>query len=160
MPSLRERTQRRRCSIVPCACCKFAGRHDSTGWASCAPLFSQRGPGVEQPLKDRSILVVEDDIVLATDLVAQLTEAGCKAVLPTTSVASALSTIVRYVVDGAILDVNIQNEWVFPVAHALERAHIPFVFLTAYAPDSIPAEHRGKPFLQKPHVPAELLATI
>jgi len=115
---------------------------------------------VEQPLKDRSILVVEDDIVLATDLAALLTEAGCKAVLPTTSVASSLSTIVRYVVDAAILDVNVQNEWVFPVAHALERAHIPFLFLTAYAPDSIPAEHRDKPFLQKPHRPAELLAAV
>ena len=103
---------------------------------------------MDQPLKDRTILVVEDDIVLATDVAALLTGAGCKAVLPTTSVAAALSTIVRYVVDAAVLDVNVQNEWVFPVAHALDRAGVPFVFLT------------GKPFVRKPHVPQDLIGAL
>ena len=55
---------------------------------------------------------------------------------------------------------NIQNEWVFPVAHALAAAGVPFVFLTAYALDSVPAEHRARPFLQKPHVPEVLLAAV
>ena len=115
---------------------------------------------MDKPLGGRSILVVEDDIVLATDLAAILTDAGCKAVLPTTSVASALSTIVHYVIDGAILDVNVQNEWVFPVAHALAAAQVPFLFLTAYAPDSIPAEHRERLFVQKPHAPENLVAGL
>src|SRR6188768_3316476 len=108
-------------------------------------------------LKHRAILIVEDDIVLATDLTVHLTQAGCKAILPTTSISAALSTIVHYVVDAAILDVNIQNEWVFPVAHALQAAQIPFLFLTAYSRESIPAEIRGRPFIQKPHVPRDLV---
>jgi CheY-like chemotaxis protein len=124
------------------------------------PTFCNEDGAVEQPLKDRSVLIVEDDVVLATDLAVMLTAAGCKAVVPTTSVPAALSTIVHYVVDAAILDVNVQNEWVFPVAHALERAGIPFVFLTAYSLDSIPAEHRGKAFIQKPHVPQDLLENV
>jgi DNA-binding response OmpR family regulator len=115
---------------------------------------------VDKSLGGRSILVVEDDSVLATDLTALLTQAGCKVVLPTMSVAAALSTMVHYVVDAAILDVNVQNEWVFPVAHALAAAGVPFVFLTAYALDSIPPEHRERPFFRKPHVPADLLAAI
>jgi DNA-binding response OmpR family regulator len=118
------------------------------------------GIPVDAVLTGRSILVVEDDVVLATDLTALLTESGCRVVLPTTSIAAALSTIVHYVVDAAILDVNVQNEWVFPVAHALERARIPFLFLTAYAADSIPAEHRDKPFVQKPHIPRELIGSV
>jgi DNA-binding response OmpR family regulator len=115
---------------------------------------------VEQPLKDRSILVVEDDVVLSTDLANFLAAAGCKAVLPTTSVASTLSTIVHYVVDVAILDVNVQNEWVFPVAHALQAARIPFLFLTAYSKDSIPADLRDRPFIQKPHMPQDLIDCV
>jgi DNA-binding response OmpR family regulator len=115
---------------------------------------------VDKPLGGRSILIVEDDIVLATDVGALLTGAGCKAVLPTTSVPSALSTIVHYVVDAAILDVNVQNEWVFPVAHALASAGVPFLFLTAYSRDSIPAEHRERPFLQKPYVAGDLLVRL
>jgi len=115
---------------------------------------------LERSLGGRSILIVEDDSVLATDLTALLREAGCRAVLPTTSIGAALSTMVHYLVDAAILDVNVQNEWVFPVAHALAAAGIPFVFLTAYAADSIPPEHRGRPFLNKPHQPEVLLATV
>ena len=59
-----------------------------------------------------------------------------------------------------ILDVNVRNEWVFPVAHALERSHIPFLFLTAYSKDVIPAEHREKPLLAKPYTADRLLETL
>jgi DNA-binding response OmpR family regulator len=115
---------------------------------------------VDGPLKDRSILVVEDDVILSTDIAFALTEAGCKAVVPTTSNAAALSAMVHYLVDAAVLDVNVQNEWVFPVATALQTAGIPFLFLTAYARESIPVEHRDRPFLQKPHQPQELIDTL
>jgi DNA-binding response OmpR family regulator len=113
-----------------------------------------------KPLADRSILLVEDDIILSTDLAFALTEAGCKAVIPTTSNAAALSAMVHYIVDAAILDVNVQNQWVFPVADALEAAGIPFLFLTAYSHDSIPAQHRERRFIQKPHHPESLLDAV
>lgn len=105
----------------------------------------------DKPLAGRSILIVEDDIILSTDLAFLLTEAGCTAVVPTTSNAAALSAMVHYIVDAALLDVNVQNEWVFPVANALEAAGIPFLFLTAYSHESIPAQHRDRTFLQKPY---------
>ena len=113
-----------------------------------------------KPLAERSVLIVEDDIILSTDLAFLLTEAGCKAVVPTTSNAASLSAMVHYIVDAAILDVNVQNEWVFPVANALEAAGIPFLFLTAYSHDSIPAQHRSRPFIQKPHHPEGLLEAL
>ncbi len=113
-----------------------------------------------KPLADRSILLVEDDIILSTDLAFVLTEAGCKAIVPAPSNAAALSAMVHYIFDAAILDVNVQNEWVFPVANALETVGIPFLFLTAYAHDSIPAQHRGRPFIQKPHHPEGLLDAL
>ena len=113
-----------------------------------------------KPLAERSVLIVEDDIILSTDIAFALTEAGCKAVLPTTSNAAALSAMVHYIVDAAILDVNVQNEWVFPVANALDAVGIPFLFLTAYSHDSIPAQHRGRPFIQKPHHPEGLLDAL
>lgn len=119
--------------------------------------------GVEmqnKPLADRSILLVEDDIILSTDLAFALTEAGCKAVVPATANAAALSAMVHYIFDAAILDVNVQNEWVFPVANALDAAGIPFLFLTAYSHNSIPAQHRERPFVQKPHHPESLLDAL
>jgi len=68
--------------------------------------------------------------------------------------------MVHYVFDAAILDVNVQNEWVFPVANALDTVGIPFLFLSAYSHDSIPAQHRGRPFIQKPHHPDGLLDAL
>jgi DNA-binding response OmpR family regulator len=118
------------------------------------------GRPFEGPLGGRSILIVEDDVVLATDLAALLKGAGCRVVLPTTSVGAALSTVVHYQLDAAILDVNVQNEWIFPVSHALAAAGIPFVFLTAYASESIPPEHRSRPFFNKPCQPGRLVATV
>jgi DNA-binding response OmpR family regulator len=111
---------------------------------------------MDNPLAGRSVLIVEDDIILATDLAAFLKDAGCKVILPTTSVSSAISAIAHYVFDAAILDVNIRNEWVFPVGHALDKAAIPVLFLTAYARQSIPAEYRDRPFIQKPYAAREL----
>ncbi len=113
-----------------------------------------------KPLAERSVLIVEDDIILSTDIAFALTEAGCRAVVPTTSNAAALSALVHYIVDAAILDVNVQNEWVFPVADALDSLGIPFLFLTAYSHDSIPAQHRERPFLRKPHHPEGLLDAV
>jgi DNA-binding response OmpR family regulator len=113
-----------------------------------------------KPLSERSILLVEDDIILSTDIAFALTDAGCKAIVPTTSNAAALSAMVHYIFDVAILDVNVQNEWVFPVANALDTVGIPFLFLTAYSHDSIPAEHRRRPFIQKPHHPEGLLDAL
>jgi DNA-binding response OmpR family regulator len=113
-----------------------------------------------KPLAERSILLVEDDIILSTDVAFALTEAGCRAVVPATANAAALSALVHYVFDAAILDVNVQDEWVFPVANALDTVGIPFLFLSAYSHDSIPAQHRGRPFIQKPHHREGLLVAL
>lgn len=37
---------------------------------------------------------------------------------------------------------------------------VPFLFLTAYSLDSVPAEHRSRPFLQKPHRPGTLIHSV
>jgi hypothetical protein len=37
---------------------------------------------------------------------------------------------------------------------------VPFLFLTAYSLDSIPVEHRARPFFRKPHTPEGLLAAL
>ncbi|MBS0522450.1 MAG: hypothetical protein JSS04_02355 [Proteobacteria bacterium] len=131
----------------------FAGAASSFGAPSASHMQNK-------PLAERSILLVEDDIILSTDLAFAVTEAGCKAIVPVTSNAAALSAMVHYLFDAAILDVNVQDEWVFPVANALDAVGIPFLFLTAYSHDSIPAQHRGRPFIRKPHHPDGLLDAL
>jgi hypothetical protein len=52
--------------------------------------------------------------------------------------------------DGAVLDVKVRDDLVFPVADALRARGVPFVFVTGYEQQAIPdrysdAEHYRKP---------------
>lgn len=75
-------------------------------------------------LAGRRILVVEDDYLLAESLNDLLVEAGINVVGPVGSVPDALSLVASgQAIDGALLDVNVRGQAVFPVADALmERA--------------------------------------
>jgi type 1 fimbriae regulatory protein FimB/type 1 fimbriae regulatory protein FimE len=62
--------------------------------------------------------------------------------------------------DAAVLDVNLAGEKVFPVADALARRQIPFVFLTACGQDIVPERFWQRPILRKPYRAKPLLAAI
>ena len=50
---------------------------------------------------------------------------------------------------GAILDVNLHGQMVFPLADELRRRNIPFVFATAYESGGFPEAFRNVPLVQK-----------
>ena len=52
--------------------------------------------------------------------------------------------------DLAILDVNLNNEPVSPVADALVARGLPFVFATGYGEHGLPEPYRDRPALKKP----------
>ena len=54
--------------------------------------------------------------------------------------------------DGAILDVNVAGETVYPVAQILKRRNVPFIFSTGYGEGTLPAEYRDCPILSKPYL--------
>ena len=59
--------------------------------------------------------------------------------------------------DAAVLDVNLAGERVDPVAEALAERGVPFLFMTGYDRDMLPAEHADRPALAKPFRPAQLI---
>ena len=52
--------------------------------------------------------------------------------------------------DGAVLDINLRGERVYPVADALAARGVPFVFLTGYDARVIPDAYAGVPRCEKP----------
>jgi hypothetical protein len=50
----------------------------------------------------------------------------------------------RKCIDLAVLDVNLGDEKVYPVADALAERDVPFVFLTGYGSEMLPPAHRGR----------------
>ncbi len=99
-----------------------------------------------------SILIVDDDPVVALMLENHLEIAGRRAVICADNVAVALSHIARGDIDMAIIDVMLAHgETSAPVAQALVAQGIPFLIATAgfiAAPEPV---YEGRPILLKPY---------
>jgi CheY-like chemotaxis protein len=96
------------------------------------------------------VLLVEDEYLLADHLADVLGALGATPVGPAGSVVHALQLIDRAGrIDGAILDVELDGERVYPVADALRERGIPFVFSTGYGGDALPERFRDMPVMDK-----------
>jgi CheY-like chemotaxis protein len=107
-----------------------------------------------------SVLVVEDETMIALLIEDMLLELGCRQVCHASSVAEALESLGRWRPDIAMLDVNLNRELVFPVAFRLEEAGIPFLFATGYGGPEIPDRLAAKPLLHKPFTVESLARTL
>ena len=92
----------------------------------------------EALLRGRHILVVEDEYFIADAMQRGLEDIGAQVVGPAASVADALALLDSTPVNGAILDVKLADETVFPVAEALTARGIPFIFATGYNASDLP----------------------
>jgi len=96
------------------------------------------------------ILVVEDEYLLADTLAEALAELGAEVVGPVGHLAEALALVAAAPVDGAVLDINLHGEMVFPLADILTDRGVPYVFATGYGQENIPDRYKGVPTLSKP----------
>ena len=99
----------------------------------------------------RSILIVEDEPLIAMMLEDFILSLGHEVSGSCDSVASALREIENGEFDLAILDVNLKGESVWPVAAALRNKRIPFVLATGGHVDPPPAEFASVPMIEKPY---------
>jgi DNA-binding response OmpR family regulator len=103
------------------------------------------------------ILIVEDQPSLAAAIAAILRAKGYD-VGAYPSVARAMHALGAHHVDMAILDINVEDGLVFPVADELAARGVPYAFCSSMHPDDLPARHAGALFLRKPFDEAELVA--
>ena len=76
---------------------------------------------------------------------------GAEVLGPVGSVQEALELIAAEpVMDAAVLDINVRNEKVYPVAEALRARRIRFVFTTGYDRWIVPETFANVPRLPKP----------
>ena len=106
------------------------------------------------------VLIVEDDPIIAMTQAMILEGAGCVVLGPAPGVDQAILMIGAQSVDLALLDVNLDGEKVYPVADALAKRGVPFVFLSGYGSEMLPPTHRGQRCLTKPYDEDDLLRTL
>lgn len=94
---------------------------------------------IEQNLRNCRILVVEDEYVVADELATELNEAGAVVLGPVGTLEGAIGMIAAEArIDGAVLDVSVGGNMIFPAADLLLERNVPFVFATGYDASSIP----------------------
>jgi DNA-binding response OmpR family regulator len=107
-----------------------------------------------------SILLVEDEPLLAMDIEMLLGSQGFDLLGPATSISQAKRLVRDKTPDLTILDLNLGGEMDFSLLDVLSEREIPFVVLSGHSQHVVPARHRHRPFLQKPCAPEVLLATV
>jgi DNA-binding response OmpR family regulator len=108
----------------------------------------------------RRILVAEDEPLLALELARILTGVGYQVVGPAITAREVKRLLGEAQIEGALLDANLIPEVVDEVALMLIQQNVPFVVLTAYAGEMVPAACRGARVLAKPFNEKDLLATV
>ena len=114
------------------------------------------------PLHGLRMLIVEDETMVAMMVEELLESFGCEVVAVAASVKQALAVVAADTgaIDGAILDVNIAGEKVFPVADALTAKSIPFVFATGYGASGLDPGFEERPVIAKPFRVAKLTEVL
>lgn len=113
------------------------------------------------PLEGLRILVVEDNFLAAEVVRDALERSGCTVVGPVGRVIDGLNLAQQEKLDGAVLDINLNGDRCFPIAHALTSRGVPFVFLTGYDSSTvIPDALRAMPRLGKPVLEDQLIDTL
>jgi two-component sensor histidine kinase len=111
-------------------------------------------------LAGRRLLVIEDEPLVALDLVAGLEEAGAEIVGSAGTVEEALQLIESASIDAVLLDANLRGRPVDDLAAALTRKNVPFVFVTGYGHESLPRSFSTAPMLAKPFSREQLLRAV
>ncbi len=106
------------------------------------------------------ILVVEDEFLIALDIVAALENAGLAVIGPVSTVRDALAAIENAPLRGALLDAHLGGESAGRIADVLAARGLRFAFVSGYGPESLPPAHSTAPLVRKPFTDQDLLAAV
>ena len=105
----------------------------------------------QTPLKGRRILVIEDEYFLADDICSVLRGLGADIIGPAGEVADAIGIVNSgEIIDAAVLDVNLKDVSILPVADRLRARNIPFIFTTGYDRSAIDVRFKDIQLFEKP----------
>jgi CheY-like chemotaxis protein len=104
------------------------------------------------PRLSETVLIVEDNLIIAMGAEVILLELGARHVDTAASVSQAMKAIERSKPSFALLDINLGAENSIAVGRRLLELDVPFIFATGYGERApIPEELAAAPVIQKPY---------
>lgn len=111
-------------------------------------------------LTGQTILILEDELIIAFALEDMLSDMGAE-VLLTSSLEEASAQLDKAeTVTLAVLDVNVQGAKSYPFAEELVRRGVPLIFATGYGDAEHPPQFAGTTTLTKPYTRQELAQAV
>ncbi len=117
-------------------------------------------PGILKTAVRRSVLLVEDEVMIRMMVADMLEELGYVIAAEAGDIDDAVRLVQTTDFDIAILDVNVNGKVITPVAEAVQLRGLPFAFATGYGAQGLPEKFRDRPTIQKPFQIETLARTI
>lgn len=115
----------------------------------------------DSALKERRILLIEDEPLIGLHALSCLEAIGCAVIGPIARIEPAMAAAREAEFDVAILDINLAGHMTFNVADVLLSRRLPFAFCSGYtASNDIPDRFAGVPVLRKPLSEEMLIDTV
>jgi CheY-like chemotaxis protein len=115
---------------------------------------------IDQRLRGLSVLVLEDEFILADDAKRVLLRAGADVLGPFSAAGEAIEAADRRKPHCALLDVDLGSGPDFEAARALKQRGVPMIFFTGYDMEVVPADLRQERFLEKPVFMASIVDVV
>ena len=117
---------------------------------NCKDVTAARQPGGFR------LLLVEDELMVGLFMQDLLRTIGYQSTDPIGRLSEAIAAATNERFKGAVLDMNLNGEIIYPLAELLTEQSVPFVFVTGYAPRSVDPRFTAVPILQKPILQEDL----
>lgn len=107
-------------------------------------------------LKDKRVLVVEDEALISVMVEDILSALGMQVIGPAVTIPAALALAETEALDAAVLDVNVRGQRIDPVADVLYRRSVPVLFATGYGEMRF-GDGRTATVIDKPYTQEKLI---
>ncbi len=129
--------------------------------ATAVPSFEVSPARADERTGRASILLLEDDSLIAMDMEDRIRKLGYKVIGPAATLQEARKLAGATPLDGAVLDGNIDGETSVGLAGELAEAGIPITFCTGYERiEDLPERLQSTPILRKPVSEAALAGAL
>jgi DNA-binding NtrC family response regulator len=106
----------------------------------------------DRPLEGLTVLLVEDNTLIALEAEQMLTDLGARLVVSASTLRAAEDAISAHEFGFAMLDISIGRGTSFNLAHRLVAAAMPYIFASGYGDQVVlDSDHSASTIIQKPY---------